>query len=168
MKWNDHKKFVVVTLFCKIKLPAKLNADVTILGVHPKKQKKGNQHHLESLFTLKELIHTEDCFFHISIFFLCALVKWSQTFLWLAAVNTRSIWLTVDGHRSCMSHTKTHQIPVVYLISLLLIQLLVLINIIFFVLSFLILAFIHSFVYITLHCQNHSHSITSSLIVNTI
>lgn len=39
------------------------------------------------------VIRTND-FFHKSMFFLWALVKWSHTFLWLAAVNTLSIWLT--------------------------------------------------------------------------
>lgn len=55
-------------------------------------------------------IHTEDCFFHISMFFRCALVKWSQTFLWLAAVKTRSIWLTVDDMWSHVAYKKTQQI----------------------------------------------------------
>lgn len=54
-------------------------------------------------------IHTEDCFFHISMFFRWAFVKWSQTFLWLAAVNTRSIWLTVDDMVACciQKHNKS-------------------------------------------------------------
>ena len=54
-------------------------------------------------------IHTEDCFFHISMFFRWAFVKWSQTFLWLAAVKTRSIWLTVDDMVACciQKHNKS-------------------------------------------------------------
>lgn len=39
-------------------------------------------------------LHTSDCFFHRSMFLRWALVKWSQTFLWLAAPNTLSIWET--------------------------------------------------------------------------
>lgn len=48
------------------------------------------------------------------MFFRCALVKWSQTFLWLAAVKTRSIWLTVDDMGACciQKHNKS---SVVYL-----------------------------------------------------
>lgn len=56
-------------------------------------------------------IHTEDCFFHISMFFRCALVKWSQTFLWLAAVKTRSIWLTVDDMVACCIQKNTTNPP---------------------------------------------------------
>lgn len=42
---------------------------------------------------------TAACFFHISMFFLCGLVKWSQTFLCDAEVKTRSIWPTLErGH----------------------------------------------------------------------
>lgn len=41
-------------------------------------------------------LHTIACLHHWSMFFLCAFVKWSQTFwfLWLAALKTFSIWLT--------------------------------------------------------------------------
>jgi hypothetical protein len=39
-------------------------------------------------------VHTKACFFHMLMFLRWALVKWSQTFWWLAAENTRSIWPT--------------------------------------------------------------------------
>lgn len=57
-------------------------------------------------------LHTIDCFFQVSIFFLWALVKWSQTFLWQAAMNNRSIWLT-------NRHTQIHFIKRLYIFIIL-------------------------------------------------
>jgi len=48
-------------------------------------------------------LHTVDCFFHKSIFFLCALVKWSHTFLWLAELKTFSMWPTLVRKRDTLS-----------------------------------------------------------------
>lgn len=44
-------------------------------------------------------IRTSTCRFQASMFFRCALVKWSDTFLWLAALKTFLIWLTGDDGR---------------------------------------------------------------------
>jgi len=46
------------------------------------------------IHSLNIFVRTVANFFHWSMFFLWALVKWSQTFLWLAALNTFSIWVT--------------------------------------------------------------------------
>lgn len=46
-------------------------------------------------------IRTRTCRFQASMFLRCGLLKWSDTFLWLAALNTFLIWLTAgdDGRR---------------------------------------------------------------------
>lgn len=54
-------------------------------------------------------VRTAHCFFHISMFFLWALVKWSQTFLWLAAEKTLSIWPTDQwGETSTVRRNNKH------------------------------------------------------------
>lgn len=54
-------------------------------------------------------VRTAHCFFHISMFFLWALVKWSQTFLWLAAEKTLSIWPTDQwGETSTVRRNNNH------------------------------------------------------------
>lgn len=54
-------------------------------------------------------VRTAHCFFHISMFFLWALVKWSQTFLWQAAEKTLSIWPTDRrGETSTVRRNNNH------------------------------------------------------------
>lgn len=66
--------------------------------------RKQNLHHQNGigmeLFCLESCkIRTRTCRFQASMFFRCALVKWSDTFLWLAALKTFLIWLTGDDGR---------------------------------------------------------------------
>lgn len=49
---------------------------------------------------------TSDCLRQASMFFRCALVKWSQTFWWLATANTFSIWPT-SGRRGDATRTES-------------------------------------------------------------
>lgn len=51
--------------------------------------------HSETRNALHHRLHTVACLHHWSMFFRWAFVKWSQTFLWLAALKTFSIWVTV-------------------------------------------------------------------------
>lgn len=60
------------------------------------------------------MLRTAACLDHISMFFLCALVKWSHTFLWEAATKTLSIWASVKTISPQKKEKKTKSIPFIF------------------------------------------------------
>lgn len=155
--------------FVKLSCLQNLNADVTTGYISKKKQKKKRKPtsprvtiHIERAYTYRRLFLP-----HFNIFSLClgeVIPNFLVTGCSKYPFDLTDCWWTQELHVAYKNTTNPRCIP--DLIASHTIACTHQYN--SFVLSFVILAFIHSLVYITLHCQKHSHMVTSIFIVNTI